>query len=299
MAFFPEILIQQEPKQSTPVFGDDRRSPDDPTTSQKLFSRVWFLFLSSLPASIGSLLTVVKGYFAVGPVISDTHANRANYSAATYQRFPFLETDRNLLYVSNGTNWIYMAGEMAVTQSAVSAIAAALTTADTGLMLDVTDYGHRLRWDGTDFEWAPGDSGSGMTQLFEIDPTGAGWHLYDGSTVNYLKADGTTGSVTLPNLAGSAAYLKAGTPNTGINAATPGSLTGNTDNASTGVTIPGTTGSPSGTTNVTAGGVAVASSTHTHSEGSVSDPQHHHTLTTVSVTGGEPQNIVRRPWFRQ
>lgn len=175
---------------------------------------------------------------------------------------------------------------------------------DTGRIVYVTDYAHLLMWTGSGWTWGPGDSGSGMMQLFEVDPTGAGWHLYDGTAnVKYLKSDGTTGTVNLPDLTSvpaNAAYPKGGSPNSGPNAATAPTLSGQTDNASTGVTIPANTGSASLISGAVAGGVSVASGAHTHPEGPVTDPQHHHTLSAASVSAtGEPRNIVRRPWFRQ
>ena len=94
---------------------------------------------------------------------------------------------------------------------------------DAEFLATVDDYGHILRWNisGTPhWEWAPGDPGSGMMQVFEVDPTGPGWHLYDGSSVSYLKSDGTLGGpITLPDLTSAganAAYLKAGSPNAGV-----------------------------------------------------------------------------------
>ena len=43
-----------------------------------------------------------------------------------------------------------------------------------------------------------------------VAPTANGWHVCDGSFVNYLKSDGTLGGATLPNTAGSSSYMKFG-----------------------------------------------------------------------------------------
>jgi hypothetical protein len=79
-----------------------------------------------------------------------------------------------------------------------------------GSLVEVTDYAHILRWTGSAWAWGPGEQGSGMLVPFAAAPTGGGWHACDGTAVTYLKADGTTGTVTVPNTAASAAYIKAG-----------------------------------------------------------------------------------------
>ena len=110
-----------------------------------------------------------------------------------------------------------------------------------------------------------------LTQL------GWGWHLYDGSSVSYLKSDGTTALITLDNLIGTSAYLKLGIANTAITSAVAPTIT-----------MEPTTGGPSGVQTVTTGSIAVASSTHTH------------TLSGGAISStGEPVSVTRRPWFRQ
>lgn len=94
------------------------------------------------------------------------------------------------------------------TQANLAKLTASLGNADMGLLVDVTDFGHILRWTGSAWTWGPGEGGSGFFVGFAVAPTGSGWHVCDGSVVSYLKADGTTGTVTLPNTAGSAAYQR-------------------------------------------------------------------------------------------
>jgi hypothetical protein len=107
------------------------------------------------------------------------------------------------------------------TQANLATIAAGLSAVDIGALAWVTDYDHLLQWTGTGWQWGPGESGSGMLVPFAVAPTGNGWHTCDGSSQNYLKSNGTTGSVTLPNVAGGA-YLKAGSGyNSTITAAVP------------------------------------------------------------------------------
>ena len=57
-------------------------------------------------------------------------------------------------------------------------------------------------------------------------PTANGWHVCDGSFVNYLKSDGTLGGATLPNTASSAAYMKFGSAYTTIQVADAPVFTG-------------------------------------------------------------------------
>lgn len=96
------------------------------------------------------------------------------------------------------------------TQSQLSALAATLGTSNAGLLVQVTDYNHVLEWNGTAYQWGPGENGSAFFQGFAVAPTGNGWHVCDGSFVNYLKSNGTLGGATLPNTAASAAYMKFG-----------------------------------------------------------------------------------------
>lgn len=243
-------------------------------------------------------------------VISDTHANRAKYPNSAFQvDMLFVETDRLLIYRNTGAAWVYVAGTYTDTLANIPT----LGTNDAGLLFGVSDYAHLLKWSGTAWGWGPGDHGSGMMTVFEIDP-GTGWHLYDGTAgVAYLKADGTTGTVTLPDLTSSgalAAFMDAGGTNSGPTAATAPTFTG------TPVTPTGTNSAPVFTgTPKTWDVVSVPVTSPTQSvlkddvtnnpytpAGSVSAPAFTgDALTpagTVSATG-EPRKIVRRPFFRQ
>lgn len=257
-------------------------------------------------------------------VLSDTHANRANYPNSAYSVDTlFVETDRLLVFRNTGTVWKYVAGTYTDTLANIPT----LGTDDAGLLFGVSDYAHLLKWSGTAWGWGPGDPGSGMMTVFEIDP-GTGWHLYDGTVgVTYLKSDGTTGTVTLPDLTGSgaaAAFIEAGSPNSGPTAAVAPTFTGssvNTSADSAGTpaganSAPTFTGNPvaAASTNATPHLVApdvtgTGVSPVTTATGTVSAPvfagaalgTHQHTVTaagTVSATG-EPRKIIRRPWFRQ
>lgn len=168
-------------------------------------------------------------------------------------------------------------------------------------LVSVTDFNHVLQWTGTGWQWGPGEPGSGMLVLFEVDPTGVGWHLYDGTAnVPYLKSDGTLGTVTLPDLTsvvGNAAFLDAGSPNGGPNAAVAPGLSGSTAAAATGLTVGNDNGL--GTTFTQGSGLAVTVASHPHNH-PVTDPTHSHAFGTLAADAtGKPRNLVRRPWFRQ
>jgi hypothetical protein len=218
-------------------------------------------------------------------VLEDTHANRvANYPANSYPVGTlFWETDRTVYYLNTGAIgsqvWTYTAGECSVTQATLPAD---LTTTDGGFLANVFDYGHLLIWSGVAWTWGPGDAGSGMLQMFEVDPTAAGWHLYNGGTINYLKADGTLGSITLPNLSGSAptrCYLKTSDTNGGPTSPTAPIFTGGALGAlsfsGTPATLTGSvaapvfTGTP-GTPTGTFAGAALGNHSHDSPVGSVS-----------------------------
>lgn len=140
-----------------------------------------------------------------------------------------------------------------------------LTSANAGQLVWVSDYNHVLEWTGTGWSWGPGELGSGYIQPFGMVPTNpAGWHVCDGSTVSYLKSNGTLGSAALPNLA-TAAYLKLAT----ALAIGPNAASGESEAVSagtpTGTNSSGITGTESADQTVGAGiGATVAAQNHTH-----------------------------------
>lgn len=101
---------------------------------------------------------------------------------------------------------------------------------DEGYLYEVEDYKHVLRWTGSAWEFAPGDPGSGFLQHFAVAP-GSEWKLCDGTATTYLKSDGTTASITPPDLQ-TGQYLKGGAYTGTPNAAGTVTLTGNTDTES-------------------------------------------------------------------
>ena len=166
-----------------------------------------------------------------GVILEGTHAQRlANYPAANYAPGTmFYETDTTITYIVYSGNWVYQSGIYYIAQSAIAYYAATLGAHDTGVLISVTDFAHTLEWGGSSFGWGPdGDDGVGDIRGKLIDPSPTtGWHLCDGTAgVKYLKSDGTTGTITLPDLVTNPAYLKFGSPASAmINAPVAPSLT--------------------------------------------------------------------------
>lgn len=152
------------------------------------------------------------------------------------------------------------------TQANLSALAGTLTPANSGQLVYVTDFNHVLRWNGTGFEWGPGENGSGYISAFLNDPSPVtGWQLCNGTLTSKLNSDGSISAVTVPDYA-TASYLKLGSaaPVAGPTAASGAS------GATSGGTPSGTnsnpaTGNNSANVDVQAGtGTFVAADPHTH-----------------------------------
>jgi hypothetical protein len=173
------------PAQQRPLEGD-------------FFGRAWYLYFVTLQqyASTGA------GLAQYGTRTARLALDVSGLVDATL----YFETDTKLVYQWRGASlaWSYVAGIYARTQAQLAAVAATLKASDAGLLLNVTDYGHILQWTGAAWSWGPGEQGSGMSIPFTVAPTGAGWHLANGAVgVSYLKSDGTTGTTTVANVAGS------------------------------------------------------------------------------------------------
>lgn len=144
----------------------------------------------------------------VPQLINSTHAKRLTTLAANYAEGSlFYESDRTSYYIARSGSWLWYAGFMEGQQADFAALAA-LGTNDAGFLFWVTDFRHLLRWDGTQWSWAPGEQGSDFIVQFVSGPlasdgsTLAGWQVCDGSTVQMLNSDGSLSSVTVPNTAG-------------------------------------------------------------------------------------------------
>lgn len=243
----------------------------------------------------------------------------------------WIETSRNNAaglppypnYRWDGANWNFLNGEFYRAQANLANLANTFAPAnaangnDVGARVNVTDFHHQLQWTATTannvttlgWNWSPEDDlRAGEGPIFrEVDPSPTtGWQLYAGNNnVTYLKSDGTTGNVNLPNLvsANNVAFIEAGNVNSNINLAVVPIFTGNA--AAGAVSQPTFTGDMQNfsTANFTANATGAAVLTGPASitpTGNVSQP----TFTGNSVTGtissnGQPPSITRRPWFRR
>lgn len=107
--------------------------------------------------------------------LSGTHALRLTTVAEDEgENALFLETDRDLLYRSDGVTWEYVAGVMEVS---LATVPTDLGTDDAGVRVHLSTYHHLLRWTGTAWDWADGDLGNGFYQEFHSAPPTEGWDL--------------------------------------------------------------------------------------------------------------------------
>jgi hypothetical protein len=213
----------------------------------------------------------------------------------------YIETDRSgVVYQARGAQWAYISGMM---QADWASLPTDLGLADTGFAyFDSVNSLHIWQWNGTAWEWGPGDRHSGEFGQFDADP-GTGWHVCDGS-INQTKyaADGTrVTTFTVPDQR--EFYLKASATYTGVGvvAAAPG-LTGltasgtavitplNTASGSANITvsaIPVDTGS--GQVAQSGTGVTVAAHPHIHAAPAAVDAGHVHSV--APVDGGHTHGV--------
>lgn len=99
-------------------------------------------------------------------------------------------------------------------QSGLAALAAAESLYSWMPNIDVYDYAHQLQFSGGAYAWGTHDQGGGYIQGFAFAPLVAGWQLCNGTAnVKYLKSDGTTGTINLPNLVGHFPKFNTAAPN--------------------------------------------------------------------------------------
>ncbi len=220
------------------------------------------------------------------------------------------------LYRWDGNNWNFQRGEFYRNQADLATLVNTFNSAnsnngnDVGAIVNVIDFAGQLQWTANNnWTWGPDDCrmhGMGPI-LAEIDPDPVtGWQLYAGNNnVTYLKKDGTTGNVNLPNLvsANNVAFLQAGNVNSNVNPAVAPIFTGNAVSGS--ISAPTFTGNAQNFTsaNFTANATGTAALTGPSSitpTGSVSAPVFTGNNATGTISNnGTPPNITRRPWFRR
>ncbi len=270
----------------------------------------FFVALAALPASLedlARLVPILDRSEETGSVpLYGTYADRPT-SVSVESGTLYVVTDRDgITYQARGANWVYVSGTYQRTQAQLAALAATLTANDNGLLIHVTDYDHILRWTNPGWGWGSGDArNAGQVAFFDADP-GTGWKLLDGNgddgqpigvahPIKILKSDGTTRDNTTAanatanvHVRGAAAYNGAVAP-----AVAPG-ITGDTaaEASHTHEGWPLGTSGPWTTANMTAGGVAVAASNHTHTitGSTAAGTSHNHGAGTLvnSLAGGDP-----------
>ncbi len=144
--------------------------------------------------------------------------------------------------------------------------------------------------------------------LAEVDPSPTtGWALYDGNNTTYLKSDGTTGTVTLPNLvagynnnANLSVFLSAGGSDSGINApirpilaTVAANFTGNNQNFNTAnfVSVAGNTSALVSPTTITPAGTVTLGFVDANNNSVANN--------NAISNNGTPPYLTRRPWFRR
>ena len=147
------------------------------------------------------------------PVITDQTQTPLG---ATWQRW-FSQIFRSVtsLLGSNPTPALTVAGvqyrwlsvmRIEIPQAALASLIPVLGAQDVGMLVAITDYNHVLEWNGTEFQWGPGESGSNWYSAGPATataPSAPGWAACDGSTVSYLNGDGTlTAGLVLPTTPG-------------------------------------------------------------------------------------------------
>lgn len=142
--------------------------------------------------------------------------------------------------------WVYLDGQYA---AALASIPTDLGENDSTLVAGKVAIGflfyenalfaHQLQWNATLWQRGPNDEEhSDSFHEFGAVPTDLGWQACNGSTVSYLKYDGTTANRTVPSLNATAAYAKGGGSysNTLVAPVVP-TISGVTNSQVTGITV--------------------------------------------------------------
>lgn len=254
------------------------------------------------------------------PTLSGPRGQRLGatmFSAQSNQGAQFYETDTTLVYVSRpiqaggvGYVWSYLSGNM---RGTYVNLPTTLNTYDTGLLYTITDKNRTLRWGGAGWTFAAWEViPVGLILGFKADP-GTGWHKCDGSTVTggELHSDGTLHDVTFEDFtstAAKAAYPKWNAAADGFQAAIAPLITGNTADATTGITVSAAsaaTAASVATTHPAATGTDFNAVTTINGGGggggggAVTDPGHHHAAgALLNDALGEPRHYDLIPYQR-
>lgn len=167
-------------------------------------------------------------------VIVDYQINRKLYSATDYVVGTFFCTyDTMMIYQCRifhaRHEWLWIAG--GPHRGLIANIPTDLGDTDEGYTYYATDFDHTFYWNGTGWEWGPGETKPGALIHHDSDP-GTGWHVCDG-TMGVSRSQIVAGVVgTVPvnvpdmSLGGVGHYLKhgayTGTPHVAIAATIDG-----------------------------------------------------------------------------
>jgi hypothetical protein len=140
----------------------------------------------------------------------------------------YFVTDENITERSNGSVW-QNNSPTGTLSGTIAQQPTGLGPAHAGLLFQVlAPYFHTCRWNGTAWEFAPGDCGNGyLTERVVAPQAGEGLALCNGAATDYLKVGGTSLTVqafTTPNAVG--AYLKGAAAYTGAVNPAVGGTTG-------------------------------------------------------------------------
>jgi hypothetical protein len=133
--------------------------------------------------------------------LTDTHANRlAKYPA---NGFPagsvFIETDRTVGYIDNGTAWAQPWGILIDPDAAgtLALLPSDLTTTDAGFLYKSAYYQRTWIWDGAAWHYLDSGVGAGghVTRASSA-PSGGLWTAANGAAVNCALDNATISSLT-------------------------------------------------------------------------------------------------------
>ena len=182
-----------------------QRNAQDPTslTAGTLYAEIdrGALYVAQASGSTQTWALVV-GFYA------DQMAARPSDLAAADKGFLFYAADRSVLYYFDGTGWLYLSGIM---RDILQNQPIGLTMYDRGLLFCCTTgtggvaYNHIVRWNGTMWTPADGETLGGYVTAYLKPPTEPGWQLCDGSATHYLDIVSgvlTEVAFTVPTTAG-------------------------------------------------------------------------------------------------
>lgn len=203
-------------------------------------------------------------YYAAGRYNAGTSNKPADLNCYTDVGFEFYDENRLILYtavrdLAFSTSLPYFAWSEGIETMAWATFGArTFRNADAGYLISISDYGHTIRWDGSNWAFAVGDGGSGWIVMYGPNVVGslAFFVLCNGAAHNLFSINAGVPvivNITTPDLT-SNDFIRGGTYTGAIDAATSPTFSG-TPGAVTG-TFSGTAGAVTGTFAGSAGAVA-------------------------------------------